>query len=131
MLTYSKLLNRYYDPNANQVAYITNPLQAARYLRNGAAEDLVDILYSGTKRPDTIVFVFQKTPLIKELYCEPLFIKALFNKIVEYSILPLTNNILYEISLNVPLEKFYNQEIVLDKLLNDDQIFGCFYFVYV
>lgn len=68
MLTYSKLLNRYYDPDANQVVYITNPIQAAKYLKNGAAEDLVDILYSGTKRPDTLVFVFQKTPLIKELY---------------------------------------------------------------
>lgn len=91
-------------------------------------ENLKKIIFSPYR--DTYIleepFVFCDTPLIKELYCEPLFIKALFNKIVEYSILPLTNNILYEISLNVPLEKFYNQEIVLDKLLNDDQIFGCF-----
>lgn len=68
MLKCSKLLNRYYEADANQVAYITNPIQAAKYLKNGAAEDLVDILYSGTKRPDTLVFVFQKTPLIKSLY---------------------------------------------------------------
>jgi hypothetical protein len=43
-------------------------LQCQRYLNNGAAEDLVDILYSGTKREDTLVFVFNKSPLIKELY---------------------------------------------------------------
>jgi hypothetical protein len=34
----------------------------------GANADLVDIMYFGTKRPDTLVFVFEKTPLIKELY---------------------------------------------------------------
>jgi hypothetical protein len=63
---YSKLLNKYYD--ADSAVYVANPLQAVRFLNNGGVEDLCDILYSGTKRPDTIVYVFQKTPLIKELY---------------------------------------------------------------
>ena len=66
MVTYSKILNKYYD--SENAVYITSMLQCQRYLNNGAAEDLVDILYSGTKREDTLVFVFQKTPLIKELY---------------------------------------------------------------
>lgn len=66
MKTYSKLLGRYYD-NEN-VVYIVNMLQVARYMKNGAYEFLVDILYDGVKREDTLVFVFEKTPLIKELY---------------------------------------------------------------
>ena len=66
MITYSKLLNKRYD--SDSVVYVTNPLQAVRFLNNGGVPDLCDILYSGTKRPDTLVFVFEKTPLIKELY---------------------------------------------------------------
>lgn len=66
MQIYSKLLNRTY--NAEDVVYIVNMLQCARYMKNGAYVDLVDILYDGVKREDTLVFVFQKTPLIKELY---------------------------------------------------------------
>lgn len=66
MQTYSKLLNKYYDDD--NVVYITNMVQCSRFLNNGGVEDLVDILYSGTKRPDTLVFVFRKTPLIRELY---------------------------------------------------------------
>ena len=37
-------------------------------MKNGAHEFLVDILYDGVKREDTLVFVFEKTPLIQELY---------------------------------------------------------------
>ncbi|MBQ8570250.1 MAG: hypothetical protein IJ444_01930 [Kiritimatiellae bacterium] len=68
MLKYSEILNKYYDSSNGNVVYITSMLQCQRYLNNGAAEDLVDILYSGTKRDDTLVFVFKKTPRIKELY---------------------------------------------------------------
>ena len=68
MVVYSQLLRKYYDPDNNKVVYITNPLQVVRFLNNGATECLCDILYSGTKRPDTLVFVFEKTPLIQELY---------------------------------------------------------------
>ena len=66
MQTYSKLLNTYYDNE--RVVYIVNMLQAARYMKAGAHVDLVDILYDGVKREDTLVFVFRKTPLVKELY---------------------------------------------------------------
>lgn len=68
MLTYSRLLNKYYDADNDSVVYVSNVLQAARYLKNGAQEDLVDILYDGVKRADTLVFVFRKSPHIKELY---------------------------------------------------------------
>lgn len=66
MQTYSRLLNKYYD--SDNAVYVANMLQVARYMKNGAHEDLVDILYDGVKREDTLVFVFQKTPRIKELY---------------------------------------------------------------
>ena len=66
MMTYSKILGKYYD--SENAVFITSMLQCQRYLNNGASEDLVDILYSGTKREDTLVFVFRKSPLIKELY---------------------------------------------------------------
>ena len=68
MRTYSKILNKYYDSDNGSVIYVSNMLQAQRYLKNGAVEELVDILYTDTKRDDSLVFVFLKTPLIKELY---------------------------------------------------------------
>ena len=70
MRVYSKLLNKWYDTEPYGCAYITNPLQAVKFLNNGAVDDLCDILYSGTKRPDTLVFVFEKTPRVKELYAK-------------------------------------------------------------
>ena len=68
MRTYSKILNKWYDADDGNVVYVTNMLQAQRYLKNDAVEELVDILYTGTRRDDSLVFVFKKTPLIKELY---------------------------------------------------------------
>lgn len=68
MLTYSRLLGKQYDPDNNNVCYISNVLQAQRYLKNGATDELVDILYENTKRDNCLVFVFRKTPLIQELY---------------------------------------------------------------
>ena len=67
MNTYSKLLNKYYD--SEKVAYITNFQQVYKYLNASeeVADSLVDILYSGTRK-DCLVFVFEKTPLIQELY---------------------------------------------------------------
>lgn len=67
MQKYSKLLNRYYD--SDRVAYISNFQQVYKYLNASeeAADSLVDILYSGTRK-DCLVFVFEKTPLIQELY---------------------------------------------------------------
>ena len=68
MRTYSKILNKYYDADDGNVVYVTNMLQAQKYLKNDAVDDLVDILYTGTRRDDSLVFVFKKTPRIKELY---------------------------------------------------------------
>ena len=67
-MTYSKILNKYYDPDNGNVVYVSNMLQVQRYLKNDASEDLVDILFTDTKREDSLVFVFLKTPRIKELY---------------------------------------------------------------
>lgn len=66
MQTYSRLLNRYYD--ADNAVYIVNMLQVAKYMKNGGDEFLVDILYDKAKKEDTLVFVFKKSPLIRELY---------------------------------------------------------------
>lgn len=66
MRTYSRLLNKYYD--SNNVVYLVNMLQVARYMKNGAEEFLVDILCDKAKKADTLVFVFEKTPEIQELY---------------------------------------------------------------
>lgn len=67
MQQYSKLLNRYYDPE--HVIYISNFQQVYKYLNASeeVAENLVDILYSGTRK-DCLVFVFRKTPVMQELY---------------------------------------------------------------
>ena len=67
MQSYSKLLNKYYDPD-NSI-YISNFQQVYKYLNASeeVAENLVDILYSGTRK-DCLVFVFNKTPIMQELY---------------------------------------------------------------
>lgn len=66
-MAYSKLLNKHYDPSNNSVVYLTNMIQCYKYLQNGAERDLVDILYTDTKK-GCLVFVFKKSPLINELY---------------------------------------------------------------
>lgn len=66
-MAYSKLLNKQYDPSNNSVIYLTNMVQCYKYLQNGAESELVDILYTDTKK-DCLVFVFNKSPLINELY---------------------------------------------------------------
>ena len=68
MIVYSRLLNKYYDADNSNVVYIANMVQCAKFLKNGASEDLVDFLYENTRRDNSLVFVFKKTPLIKELY---------------------------------------------------------------
>lgn len=66
MKVYSRLLGKSYD--ANNAVYIVNMLQVARYMKNGGETYLVDILCDKAKKEDTLVFVFEKTPEIKELY---------------------------------------------------------------
>lgn len=67
MKTYSKLLNKYYD--SDSAIYISNFQQVYKYLNASeeVAENLVDILYSGTRK-DCLVFVFNRTPIMQELY---------------------------------------------------------------
>ena len=67
-MAFSKLLSRHYDPSNSNVVYLSNVLQVARYLKNGGAEFLVDIIFDGVNREDTLVFVFLKTPETQELY---------------------------------------------------------------
>lgn len=68
MLTYSRILNKYYNSDDGNLVYVTNMLQAQKYLKHGAIEEFVDILFTGTRNEDSLVFVFQKTQLVKELY---------------------------------------------------------------
>lgn len=55
----------------NDCIYITNMLQALRYLNYLGPEYLLDILYTGTYRKDSLVFVFKRcaeTRKAKELW---------------------------------------------------------------
>ena len=45
-----------------EAIYISNMLQAQRYLAYLGPEYLLDVLYSGTRKKDSLVFVFQKCP---------------------------------------------------------------------
>lgn len=57
--------------NEQDAVYVTNMLQAQRYLSYLGPEYLLDILYTGTYRKDTLVFVFKKcaeTRKAKELW---------------------------------------------------------------
>jgi hypothetical protein len=67
MIKFSKLLNTYYD--SDKVVYLTNMCQVYKYLNTSeeVASDLVDILYSGTRK-DCLVFVFNKSQTIQDLY---------------------------------------------------------------
>ena len=59
-LVKSLITNKIYD-GANCI-HISNMLQAQRYLSYLGPEYLLDILYTGTKRKDSLVFVFKKCP---------------------------------------------------------------------
>lgn len=55
----------------NNCIYVTNMLQAQRYLSYLGPEYLLDILYTGTHRKDSLVFVFarcEETRKAKELW---------------------------------------------------------------
>ena len=58
----------YHEDNA---VYLTNMLQAQKYLNYLGPEYLLDILYTGTYRKDSLVFVFKRcseTRKAKELW---------------------------------------------------------------
>lgn len=46
----------------NNCVYVTNMLQAQKYLANLGPEYLLDILYTGTYKKDSLVFVFKRCP---------------------------------------------------------------------
>ena len=55
----------------NNCVYVTNMLQAQRYLAHLGPQYLLDILYTGTYRKDSLVFVFERcseTRKAKELW---------------------------------------------------------------
>ena len=56
----SPITGKVYD--ALDCIHIPNMLQAQRYLSYLGPEYLLDILYTGTKRKDSLVFVFKKCP---------------------------------------------------------------------
>lgn len=56
----SKITGRKYDESS--CIYITNMQQAQRYLSYLGPEYLLDILYTGTYRKDSLVFVFERCP---------------------------------------------------------------------
>jgi hypothetical protein len=59
-LVRSKITGREY--NETECVYVTNMLQCQRYLSFLGPEYLLDILYTGTYRKDSLVFVFKKCP---------------------------------------------------------------------
>ena len=65
----SKITGREYTEN--NCVFVTNMLQAQKYLAHLGPEYLLDILYTGTYRKDSLVFVFercQETRKAKELW---------------------------------------------------------------
>lgn len=46
----------------NNCVYVTNMLQAQKYLAHLGPQYLLDILYTGTHRKDSLVFVFMRCP---------------------------------------------------------------------
>ena len=56
----SKITGREY--NEIDCVYVSNMLQCQRYLSFLGPEYLLDILYTGTHRKDSLVFVFMKCP---------------------------------------------------------------------
>jgi hypothetical protein len=65
----SMITGREYDESS--AIYVSNMLQAQRYLSHLGPEYLLDILYTGTYRKDSLVFVFKRcaeTRKAKELW---------------------------------------------------------------
>lgn len=59
-LVKSMITGREYDEK--DCIYVTNMLQCQRYLSYLGPKYLLDILYTGTYRKDSLVFVFEKCP---------------------------------------------------------------------
>ena len=59
-LVKSPITQKVYDPA--YCVHISNMLQARRYLSYLGPEYLLDVLYTDTRREDSLVFVFKKCP---------------------------------------------------------------------
>ena len=68
-MAYSNILKKHYDSSNGSVLYLSNMQQVYKYLNAGAEVDLVDILYTNTKK-DCLVFVFKKTQFVADLYAK-------------------------------------------------------------
>ena len=61
----SPVTGKTYDP-ADGCVYITNMLQVQRMLNKIGPDDLLDVLWSSEKRPNSLVFVWSKTEATRE-----------------------------------------------------------------
>lgn len=61
----SKITGKTYDED--QVVYISNPKQWFKYFVALQGEKFIDILWTSEKRPDSLVFVWEKCPETAEL----------------------------------------------------------------
>ena len=61
----SGITHKSYQPES--CVYISNMLQAKKYLEILGGDILIDILWNSEKRPDSLVFVFPKNESTREL----------------------------------------------------------------
>lgn len=64
MLKISPITNKEYDTDKS--IYVTNMLQAQRYLEYLGPDYLYDILWTSTKKQNALVFVFARCPETKK-----------------------------------------------------------------
>ena len=56
----SEITHKSYEPST--AIYLTNPIQCQRYLEYLGSEFLLDILWNGNVRENTLVFVWERCP---------------------------------------------------------------------
>ena len=61
----SGITHKKYEPS--ECVFVTNMLQAKKYLEALGGDILIDILWNSEKRPDSLVFVFPKNEATREL----------------------------------------------------------------
>lgn len=64
-MTISPITHKEYSPE--QCVFVSNMLQAKKYLETLGGDILIDILWASEKRPDSLVFVFPKNDATREL----------------------------------------------------------------
>lgn len=69
----SNITGKVYEPG--QAVYLTNPVQTYLYLKNIGPEYFLDILWDSDKRPESLVYVWQKCDETKK--CKLLWDKHL------------------------------------------------------